>query len=178
MESYKLLPSEPTEQMIANTLAIDSVHFNIDIDRAMLIKLYKAMWKAAPDIKQEPVRYEIRIRSLPDGPFTDWSYCSKEIYESFKENPIKDTYEYEVRALYTHPQSNHNVMQPTWIKFDINDESTYPPLESGSGMHSIRVITNGGDICQFIHTNKQWVYLLNYEIAPVTHWAKLPVYIK
>jgi hypothetical protein len=67
-------------------------------------------------------------------------------------------------------------MQSTWVKFDPNDESTWPPLDSGSGIRSIRVITNGGDICQFIHTSKQWVYLLNYEIDPVTHWARLPVY--
>jgi hypothetical protein len=69
-------------------------------------------------------------------------------------------------------------MQAAWVKFDIDDESTYPPIESGSGIRSIRVITNGGDICQFIDTSKQWVYLLNYEIAPVTHWARLPVYKK
>jgi hypothetical protein len=67
-------------------------------------------------------------------------------------------------------------IQAAWIKFDVNDESTWPPLDSGSGIHSIRVITNGGDICEFIHTSKQWIYLLNYEISPVTHWARLLVY--
>jgi hypothetical protein len=67
-------------------------------------------------------------------------------------------------------------IQAAWIKFDTNDESTWPPLDSGSGIRSIRIITNGGDICEFIHTSKQWVYLLNYEIDPVTHWARLPVY--
>jgi hypothetical protein len=66
-------------------------------------------------------------------------------------------------------------MKAVWVKFDPDDETTWPPLEGG-GMHSIRVITNGGDICQFIYTNMQWVYLLNYEINPVTHWARLPVY--
>jgi hypothetical protein len=66
-------------------------------------------------------------------------------------------------------------MKTAWIKFDVNDESTWPPLEGG-GMRSIRVITNGGDICQFIYTNEQWVYLLNYEVNPVTHWTHLPVY--
>jgi hypothetical protein len=67
--------------------------------------------------------------------------------------------------------------QATWVKFDPNDETTWPPLEGG-GMRSIRVVTNGGDICQFIYTNEQWIYLLSYELNPVTHWARLPVYVK
>jgi hypothetical protein len=67
------------------------------------------------------------------------------------------------------------VIRSVWTKFNPDDETTWPPLEGGS-MRSIRVITNGGDICQFIYTNKQWVYLLNYEIDPVTHWTYLPVY--
>jgi hypothetical protein len=67
-------------------------------------------------------------------------------------------------------------MKTTWIKFDIDDESTWPPLDSGSSIRSIRVITNGGDICLFIHTSKQWVYPLNHEIYTVTHWTHLPVY--
>jgi hypothetical protein len=52
-QTHKWLPSEPTEKMITTALAIDSVHFNIDIDHKMLIKIYKAMWRAAPEIKQE-----------------------------------------------------------------------------------------------------------------------------
>lgn len=39
--------------------------------------------------------------------------------------------------------------QSKWMKFDVDDESSYPPIESGSGIFSEKVITNGGDIAVF-----------------------------
>ena len=64
--------------------------------------------------------------------------------------------------------------QSKWVRFDVNDESTYPPIASGYINRSIQVITNDGDICEFIHTSKQWVYILNNEIDLVSHWQPLP----
>jgi hypothetical protein len=87
---YKWLPSEPTEEMITSGMTIDSVHFNIDIDRAMLIKIYEVMWQAASVIEQEPVG-EIECD------YTDHGY---ESYASIWDDlPVKT-------LLYTHPQAD------------------------------------------------------------------------
>jgi hypothetical protein len=75
-----------------------------DISEVWLKGIYKAIWEAAPDVEQEPVGYELRIRMLPDGDFDSWTRCNKKSYEFCKENPTEGTWEYEVRALYTNPQ--------------------------------------------------------------------------
>jgi hypothetical protein len=154
MTKYKCLPSEPTDEMLR---AIDS--FMNPVAKA----LYERMWQAAPTIEQESVNLQTSAKTIwEDG---DTVYTCE-----FSGSPSI------LPPLYANPQPQQGTMPTTWIKFDPNDESTWPPLDSGSGIRSIRVITNGGDICQFIDTSKQWVYLLNYEIYPVTHWARLPVY--
>jgi hypothetical protein len=63
----------------------------------------EAAMQAAPEVEQEPI-YEFRIRRLPNGSFDDWGVCGKEVYERYKKNPLDDFWEYDVRALYTHPQ--------------------------------------------------------------------------
>jgi hypothetical protein len=65
--------------------------------------MIEAAMQAEPAIEQEPI-YEFRIRRLPNGSFDDWGVCSKEVYERYREKPIEDFWEFEVRALYTNPQ--------------------------------------------------------------------------
>lgn len=91
---YKWLPSEPTDEMITSGMTIDSVHFNIDIDRAMLIKVYKVMWQAASEIEQEPIG-EIEYD------YTNRGYVS---YANLWDDlPVKT-------LLYTHPQADQTLL--------------------------------------------------------------------
>ena len=80
------------------------------------IEVYKAMWQAAPDVEQEPARYEYRVRMIPDRPFDTWTYCNKEWYELCKKYPIEDIWEYEARALYTNQQQPMVEQEP--IKYE------------------------------------------------------------
>jgi hypothetical protein len=93
---HKWLPSEPTEDMHAAYYSVRQVSLNVDS--------YKAMWKAAPAVEQEPIMYELRFRQIPDGRFDAWAACGKKTYERYIKNPIEDDWEHEVRALYTNPQ--------------------------------------------------------------------------
>jgi hypothetical protein len=145
---YKRLPSDPTEEMLK---AVD--YFMNPVAKA----LYEIMWQAAPVCIQSSAK-----TTWKDG---DTSYTCE-----FTGSP------HILPSLYANSQMCQGTTQAVWVRFDPDDETTWPPLDSGSGIHSIRVITNGGDICEFIHTSKQWIYLLNYEIDQVTHWARLPVY--
>jgi hypothetical protein len=147
---YKWPPSEPTDEMMSVFTPLESYRNTVIKDG------YKALWQVAPT----QVDQTALINQLTDE-------LNKTEAERVK---------WMTMALSSKPP--HGTTQATWVRFDPNDETTWPPLDSGSGIRSIRVITNGGDICEFIHTSKQWIYLLNYEIDKVTHWARLPVFIK
>jgi hypothetical protein len=64
--------------------------------------------------------------------------------------------------------------QSKWIKFDVDDASTYPPIMSGSGIFSENMVTNGRDIARFCHSTKTWSIKLPHELWEITHWQPLP----
>lgn len=100
---YKLTAIEPTDEMISAGVNawVNQENPNKPIN---FVEIFKAMQQASPLIQEEPVDYQSRVRMLPDGEFDEWVSCRKTHYEKLKDNPIEDGWEWEIRALYTHPR--------------------------------------------------------------------------
>jgi hypothetical protein len=75
---------------------------HVDLD--MRERIYNAVRQAATVVEQEPVRYEFNWKK-DQSEWYGWGECNKELYERYTNNPFYfDGFEYQARALYTHPQ--------------------------------------------------------------------------
>jgi hypothetical protein len=63
-----------------------------------------------------------------------------------------------------------------WVKFDVCNPDTYPPMETGTTVRSIKVVTSGGDVCRFIYATKEWLFMVPEELD-TTYWQPLPKFI-
>lgn len=90
---YKLLPYEPTDQMIRRLP-----------DWEQAVKDYKYMWENAPRVNVTPVKYEYRFKRDGSDHFGEWKECTKDLYERYQTNPLHfDGFLCEARALYATP---------------------------------------------------------------------------
>lgn len=62
--------------------------------------------------------------------------------------------------------------QSKWVKFDVNDESTYPKLDDESQC-PIYLLNQDSDISTFRQAHKDWINCFGEKIT-VTHWQSLP----
>ena len=90
---YKWLPSEPTDEMV------NAMWFNgCQVTDKRLLLAYKAMWRAAPEVEQEPAVYLV----WHNGGFT------------YTKHPEEITDAYEILPLYTHQQPKQYVGDKTY----------------------------------------------------------------
>jgi len=67
MTTHKWLPSQPTNEMVN---AANSINLAGEWVRPSLGDIYKAMWKSAPEVEQEPVAF-IDMKMFPPIRFPD-----------------------------------------------------------------------------------------------------------
>lgn len=100
MSEYKLVPVEPTEEMIAELWRELNRRANPHFDHESTRHVYRAMLAAAPVVSAEPVmyRYKMACSAYPDGVWVD-ELCA-------------DMTLLETQALYTHPPAPTVAWQP------------------------------------------------------------------
>ena len=149
---YKWLPCDPTQEMIDNAVEVflNSQSDNIENINVVIKSVLKAAWKAAPTVDQEPVG-EITL--------FDCSYIGE------LRNPNDD--HIDGTPLYTHP------VAPKWVKFDINNPTTYPP----AGTHAFRylvITTNGVQPIKIIAHWDGRNWFADQKYIEVSYWMPIP----
>lgn len=100
MSGYKLVPVEPTAEMVE--AAQDAYMPFGDMNTAIMMAVL-----AAPAVQGEPVAYQYRIKTTTTGSkWSGWVECSREEYEYAAENPgpCGSGITREGRKLYAAPQ--------------------------------------------------------------------------
>ena len=98
---WKLVPVEPTTKMIDAARSQSS--FPAGVWRAMLAAAPKPPVVEQPQVEQEPVAWQFRMRMVDDEEWPDWCNCLKDVAESCWHTPVLRGRQREARALYTHP---------------------------------------------------------------------------
>lgn len=100
--NYKLVPTEPSDEMI---VAFAEAWYSKRqcIDDPDMLDAYRDMLAVAPTGELEIVGYQVRMKTnLVDSEWRPWGPCPKEIYDAFlgHREPNKFGIIREVRALY------------------------------------------------------------------------------
>ena len=99
MTTYKLLPSDITEDMLEVLRPFLGL-----LDDELIGVLYKRVWQAAPKVEQEPVAYR-NWNSGEGGYDYPWLYVDADDLEGHSDNYIRNA-----EPLYTHPQPKREAL--------------------------------------------------------------------
>lgn len=100
MSAYKLVPVEPTDEML-NAGKREAHGNNGARDKAQ--RIYRAMLAAAPQPEQQPVEWQVRIRHA-EGDWGSWQQVQAgEGLPVYQARAAKWPDKYEIRALYAAP---------------------------------------------------------------------------
>jgi hypothetical protein len=145
MTQYKLLPSEPTDEMIdiGNLAYYSSASSKTDLRDA-----YIAMWQTAPEV--EPVQ---TLEEL-----------EQEIYENTQLFIPHNVMQWMLKRYRNHASAVEQDIV-AWVKFDIDDQATHPQIMKP-------VLVNSGFVCRF--DGFEWRDDRGFEFTRFTHWMPLP----
>jgi hypothetical protein len=102
--AYKWLPSEPTTEMLEAVGSLSTLLSNCDTRYEAYETIYKAMWKAAPKVKQEPYAYA-----------TLWESGEWSVIQDINPNAVRQV------PLYTRSQSEREPLSYAEIMQIVNE---------------------------------------------------------
>lgn len=156
MSKHKLVPAEPTQEMIdagckKHTCNYGDFCLESEIEDQDVKSIYVAMLSAAPEVEQEPYAYEYGV-SNGDGTFSvvmnkgrltklgenEYGYCHPGIFAS-KEWPVT--------PLYLHPQQTQETSRNESFAFRADGEANFYTVSERGGNWTARIQFNGEFMC-------------------------------
>lgn len=129
---YKLIPSEPTDEMV--TAGVAAWLYQENPNKPInFVEIFKAMWEKATEVEQEPVAYR-NFNQGEGGYEHPWLYVDAD-------DLVGHTYSYirNAEPLYTHPQPKQPEQSLDMVKRE--------PLSNNAIQQLI--VNNGGSMLEF-----------------------------